>query len=785
MKSTKRGSAKKRLPTCLHTCLHCKHAVISEEYTAYSRKLVYDGCWKFDKFLLPVPRRECEKFAESKERTDIRFWEKWNWKVYVDGDLVNHIHPEAVESESEQEQPGQLENEICDTVEQGQSELASEQVGYNEQDKPKKTTIPGSESSASVKQDTPPQGSNQSPEQSINPTHPQKSSIHTPHTAGHHKEKTTANTAGFVKASELAKHTTDTQSCSNTPAATQKSLTQNQKQPKTQKPKKPTTRQLILQALSNNITTLKAIAHYAAVDPSTAHYHLRNLIQQGRAVKLSWGKYTFPESPALQKTGKFFDKFLKKSSQSQGGKTSSLSLHPVEKNILVDILSKDNKYFQLSERELAKRNNISRYKVKKYTHKLETKRLITIKREGKQLLFTPTQVAIQAFSTFLKLEKTGSKIDSSSSKVQPINSKNWSKTGEGEGGTEDEGAGPGDLNDNEWLPQDTPDPAGHQDPENTGHHNVPDPADHLNPEPDPHALQTFEDYIAWQQKNAHRLIIQFKLLRCNHRRLQSTGWIFGKKSIHHHFTEAFIFKSKDPSKDVINVLPKNPFIFVSPFEFEDQIIGFVNEVIERLHDYGIVIDLSQPAEIKMEHVALEDDIFARKVVKKGLLYFVSTIHTRDSKGEPMKYVIKIDKSKKLHLEFEGREAHYMAETYEAFIDDVVSGKIDRNDLKELPQRVDGINTGIKEEFEKIENRLSSNIEKISDTQSVLHDNQVEFSQNLVSHARMVKTIGDAADSVNTAADSIKEVTESLKECLYVFREGIEFLANRKNFDNVK
>jgi hypothetical protein len=203
---------------------------------------------------------------------------------------------------------------------------------------------------------------------------------------------------------------------------------------------------------------------------------------------------------------------------------------------------------------------------------------------------------------------------------------------------------------------------------------------HHNTIPDQNALHTFEDYIAWQQKNAHRLIIQFKLLRCNHHRLKSTGWIFGKKSIHYHFTEAFIFKSKDPSKEVINVLPKNPFMFVSPFEFEDQIIGFVNEVIDRLNEYGIVIDLSEPAEIKMEHVALEDDIFARKVVQKGLLYFVSTIHTRDSNEDP----------------------------YETFIDDVVSGKIDRNDLKELPYKVDGINTGIKEEFEKIENRLSSN-----------------------------------------------------------------------------
>lgn len=267
----------------------------------------------------------------------------------------------------------------------------------------------------------------------------------------------------------------------------------------------------------------------------------------------------------------------------------------------------------------------------------------------------------------------------------------------------------------------------------------------------------------WQQKNAHRLIIQFKLLRCNHNRLKSTGWIFGKKSIQRHFTEAYIFKSKDPPKEIINVLPKNLFIFTSPFEFEDQILRFVNEVIDRLREYEIVIDLSEPAEIKMEHLAFEDDVFARKVIKKGLLYFESKIHTIDSTGELIQYVLKIDKSKKLHLECEGKEAHHMAETYEAFIDDVVSGKIDRKDLRELPHTVNAIQTGIKQEFEKIENTLSSNIGKISTTQAVLHQNQLEFSQNLVSHTQMVKTISEAAQSVSKAADTIKEVTESLKE----------------------
>ena len=37
----------------------------------------------------------------------------------------------------------------------------------------------------------------------------------------------------------------------------------------------------------------------------------------------------------------------------------------------------------------------------------------------------------------------------------------------------------------------------------------------------------------------------------------------------------------------------------------------------------------------------------------GLLYFKSKIQVINSTGEIMEYVIAIDKSKKLHLEFEG------------------------------------------------------------------------------------------------------------------------------------
>jgi len=672
----------------------------------------------------------------------------------VDKDLVEQIRPEEEPGEVLEQPNGQESNET------------HEQSGEQE-------------SSGSVQLT---QGSQETCEQPI--VHikdlPQgpgslKDNAHSSGSGYDHRKGKKNGEANFVQASELLSE------C-NTKEEKEESGKVHGQPPKQ---RKNTTRALILQALTNNLTKLKDIAYFAAVDPSTAHYHLRNLIRQERVIKLSWGRYAFPDSPALKETGQFFEKFLRNSSQSIRVNTGYMELHPTEKNILVDILSKDNRYLQLSERELARRNNISRYKVKKYTHKLEKKRLITIEREGKQLIYTPTQVAISAFSAFLHSEKTGSKIDSSSSKVQPITSKKWPITNE-KGGVSGK-----DVLQDQFSPG---------VPEDVGHQGIPSapgtpqneyltlgtaPEDPGHPDTSPqNVLQTFEDYIAWQQKNAHRLIIQFKLLRCNHNRLKGTGWIFGKKSIHKHFTEAFIFKSKDPSKEIINVLPKKPFIFVSPFEFEDQIITFVNEVIDRLKEYGITIDLSEPAEIRLEHVALEDDIFARKVVKKGLLYFKSKIQTVDSTGELIEYVIKIDKSKKLHAEFEGREAHHMAETYEAFIDDVVSGKIDRKDLREMSHTVKGIKTQVKEEFEKIEKKLSSNVEKIHTTQAVLHNNQLEFSQNLVSHTKMVKTIEEAAESVNKAADTIREVTESLKECLQLFRKGMESLTSKNSGGNI-
>jgi DNA-binding MarR family transcriptional regulator len=646
-----------RLPRCLHTCLHCKHAVILEEYSRYSRRLVYDGCWKNDTITLPVNRETCGKFEESTERVQRKFWKKWEWKVYCNGNLVTLEQPESRE-------PGEENNEQA---------------------------AQGSDKSLSL----------------------------------FNQESNCCETVNECTESKSPNHTIER-------VATERN----------------TTRSLILQALANRISRLKDIAHFAEVDPSTAHYHLRNLIREQRVIKLSWGQYVFTDTASLK--GKNFEKLLKNSSQSQMAEIQSTELNPVEKNILVDILSKDNRYEWFSERELARRNSISRYKVKKYTHKLEKNKLITIERVGKQLLFMPTEVAIKGFSSFLDSEKIGSKIDSSSSKIQPIN----------------EPVNP------EFQPNQNEASGFRPDNVNiSSDGNQPDQPDNPS-ESDTNVLETFDEYLTWQQKNAHRLFIQFKLLRGNHNRLKGTGWIFGKKSIHKHFAEAYIFKSKDPEGEFVNVLPNHPIIFETPFEFHDQIITFVNDIIDRLHAYGIVIDLSEPAQVRLAHEALEDDPFARKVIEKGLLYFKSKVITVDSTGETMEYVIAIDKSKKLHLEIEGREAHHLMENYEEFMDDVVTKRIDPKFLRGLPRE----NKELKEKIERIQDNqitFAESLHQFSET--------VQFySENIRTHIDTLTSLTRSVDQSIEASKRIEKAAVAVEKAAEVLTEAIGLLKTREN-----
>ncbi|MBU7047078.1 MAG: hypothetical protein HXS54_11650 [Theionarchaea archaeon] len=521
-------------------------------------------------------------------------------------------------------------------------------------------------------------------------------------------------------------------------------------------------------------------------------------MRDGRVQKISRGTYTFADDSKNE--SQFFDTFLKNESQLQRGERGEIQLHPYEKNILMEILTKDNKYEQYSERKLAIKRGVSRNTIHKYTLKLEKKKLIKIEKVGKQYIYTPTKVAIYGLSDFFTSLKTGSKMDSSSSKSEPMREpvselsrdELIRNTDEVQAYSEIDGVQPDPVT---AIDKVQSDPGTVTDESDTDSSEVqPDPASEVQADPgesgtdtddvqlDPktdievdtdepneliqkNVFETFEDSINFQQKNAHRFIIQFKLLRCSHARLKGTGWIFGKKSIHQHFTEAYVFKSKDPSREIINVLPKDPFIFTSEFDFNTKIIDFVNEVIVRLRDYGIVIDLSEPAEIRMQHEAVEDDVFARKLIKRGLLHFRCKVKTIDSTGEFMEYVVGIDKSKRLHLEIEGREAHVLTANFEAFVDDVISGKIDRKVLREIPQRLDTVEDWINHEFVEIEETLERNIEGIQDTQTLLHQNQLEFSQNLISHVEMVQKIGEAALSVKQAADTVKDMTEALYDVM--------------------
>ncbi|MBU7045159.1 MAG: hypothetical protein HXS54_01875 [Theionarchaea archaeon] len=708
-----------RLPRCLHTCFNCMHAVLCEEYKGPSRKIVFEGCWKTNGVTTPVDRENCDRFEESPSRVKRSFWKKWKGSIYV---VKKGYSQDGQKEFINYESFRSADSLVCEGSNTGKQYHAHDKKEVKELpiELPTIDELPIIEKRPLIEKslDSPGKKGEQVSEACQEIERDELTGVHEDITE--ECEKAVKEREDTIEVYEKIIDSNEKAPAGHGPIDTKSPPKINGKKEIGQN--RITTRSLILQALSNGISRLKDIAYFADVDPSTAHYHLRNLVKELRVSKVSWGEYQFSDTPLddqLLKSGRTFEKLLKNFSHAQGGWKGFEGLHPLERNILMDILSKENKYGKFSERDLARRSNISRYAVKKYTYKLEKKKLIMIKRENNQLVFTPTEVAIKGVTAFFDSLKTGSKIDSSSSKVQPLY--------------------PGNAIINDGT-RDVPVEPVRMVRES---HNMYTPSENV--------LETFDDYLVWQQKNAHRMIIQFKLLRCSHPRLKGSGWIFGQKSIHKHFTTAYIYKSKDPRGDIINVLPKNPFIFMSPFEFEDQIIAFVNEIIVELRDYQIIIDLSEPAEIKLQHEAVEDDPFARKVIEKGLLYFESKVVTLDATGELMKYVIKIDKSKSLHLEIEGSEAHHLTENLEAFVDDVVTGRIDRKKLRDIPQKIENLKRDIELNIDMIEERLTKSINHIEDTQKLLHQNQLDLSENLVACMDMAKRIGEASESVAEAA----------------------------------
>ena len=147
---------------------------------------------------------------------------------------------------------------------------------------------------------------------------------------------------------------------------------------------------MILQILANNTSRLKDIAHFSGIHPSTAHYHLRNLTREGKVTKVSRGKYSLPESHSFEDGSHFFDEDLTDSSHFFDTFLRDLSLATedeltnftfIEKKILIEILSTKNRHEKYSERKLSKICNVSRNTIKKYTQKLEKKKLIEITKE--------------------------------------------------------------------------------------------------------------------------------------------------------------------------------------------------------------------------------------------------------------------------------------------------------------------------------------------------------------------------------------------------------------------
>ncbi|MBU7028424.1 MAG: helix-turn-helix domain-containing protein, partial [Theionarchaea archaeon] len=69
----------------------------------------------FNHIRLPVDRRDCERFKESEERVKRSFWKKWQWKIYVDGKLIQHEQPKQGSDEI-CKQPGEHNDSTCATV---------------------------------------------------------------------------------------------------------------------------------------------------------------------------------------------------------------------------------------------------------------------------------------------------------------------------------------------------------------------------------------------------------------------------------------------------------------------------------------------------------------------------------------------------------------------------------------------------------------------------------------------------------------------------------------------
>ena len=101
--------------------------------------------------------------------------------------------------------------------------------------------------------------------------------------------------------------------------------------------------------------------------------------------------------------------------------------------------------------------------------------------------------------------------------------------------------------------------------------------------------------------------------------------------------------------------------------------------------------------------------------------------------------------------------------YEGFIDDVVTRRIDRRDLRKIPQVIKRVD----ERVGGMENTLQSGVHDIQETQKILHQNQLLFSENLASHVDMVQKINRAAESLNRAVENISNAIEAITKIVQI------------------
>jgi len=447
------------------------------------------------------------------------------------------------------------------------------------------------------------------------------------------------------------------------------------------------------------------------------------MMQGGIVKRVARGKYVltqkYNEAPASEKSIQkeengfskyrtFFENFSNFEKDLLRGTGCELQLCEHEKKILLEILSKENKYTPYTATELGKKCKLSSKYVIEHAKNLEKKGLISMKKEGVRWVFVPSEVTIKGLTEFFNNRKTLEKCDRTYSKKEKSVAKEQNTT---------------------------------------------------NDKP---VFKTFEEALSWQIHNAHRLILQFRVLRCNHEILKKTAWIFEKKAIQKHLPEAYIYMAKDVNSQIINVCPKKHFIFKTQFEFQDQLSNFINDLRKRLKDYDVILDLSEPVKICLEHRAFEDDPFAKKCVKKGLLYLKCKTTVFDSNGEPLEITVVIDKSRAIHLEMQGREnVDLYADNYTEFVEEIATGRIKTSDLRDLPEQ---------------NKQISRNIYQMSSTMGNFSNVMEGYGQHIQAHVGSIKELGESASVLsNTVTEQMNRFTEAVTEQTDKLTEAVEQL----------